>query len=100
MRDKYANKTPVMRFFHKYTGFIFCAVFLSITIPLWLDYTSNMYFFENWDCGTINAYTLTSRDFGYTPHDELTDEEHVRLHEIFTECNGKFSDDSLLKHGG
>ena len=98
MRDKYANKSPAMRFFHRYTGYITVAIFLGIVIPAWLYYDSTQFFFEGWDCGTINQYLLTGNDFGFTPHDKLTEDEHIRIHEIYEQCNDQFSDGILPPH--
>ena len=94
MRDKYANKTPVMRFFHKYTGFIIAGVSFAIIVP-WIAYDeSQKEFFENWSCGQINAYSNAENTVDVPQHDELTDSQHERLHVILDECNVPNSHDS------
>ena len=98
MRDKYANKTPLMRFFHKYTGFIFCAIVLSIAIPWWVDYDSNLEFYDRWGCEQIKAYIYTGESFCQTPHDELSNTQHLGLHEIINECMIVDNPDSIFKH--
>ncbi len=73
---KYANKSPRMRFFHKYTGLIVLSIIL-VTVGLsWAYTTSTQVFFEGWACEQINGMD----------HTELIGDEHTRYHEIFEEC--------------
>ena len=74
---KYANKTPGMRFFHKYTGLIVLSIILTIIAIAWLYTTSTQVFFEGWSCEQI-----TNMD-----HNTLFDDEHTRYHEIQLECS-------------
>lgn len=87
MRDKYANKTPLKRFLHKYTGLIICGVILAVGIPIVYSMMSDQFFFETWNCGTVYHYLFSGKEFtDIANHDELTGPEHVRLHEIYEEC--------------
>lgn len=84
--EKYGNKGPVAKFFHKNTGFIVAAILITSLYLVWSYTASEMYFFETWPCWKLNEYLLTSNQYGFPPHDELTEEEHTRLHEIYREC--------------
>ena len=96
MRDKYANKSPFMQIIHRYTGIIVLAIILPIIIFIWYDYDSNQMFFESWGCSTIYSYILLDRIHYYKTHDELTELEHVRLHEILKECETEPSGEMLI----
>lgn len=89
--EKYGNKTPLMKFLHKNTGFIVCGIILAIAVPLYLYEVNSHEFFESWSCGMMQAYLLTYdqeiRDRGYPDHDNLSEKQHIRLHEIIQECN-------------
>ena len=91
MKEKYGNKSPIMKFLHKNTGFLVCFGILAVAVPWYFYETNSQEFFENWSCGTIQSYLLVydqetyKRD--YPDHDHLTEEQHVRLHEIIDECN-------------
>ena len=93
--EKYGNKSPAKKFLHRYTGFIVCGALLASTVPLILIILEDQAFFEGWSCGKINQYLLTDEDFGFVSHDELTEEDHLRLHEIYLECGG---DNEIIKH--
>ena len=88
--EKYGNKTPLMKFVHKYTGFIVCGVILAIAIPLYLYETGEQEFFEKWSCGNLQSYLLTyDQDIyqlDFPDHDHLSEEQHTRLHEVLSEC--------------
>ncbi len=88
-----------MRFVHKYTGFIVMGVFLAIVIPAWIWYDDSLEFFERWGCEQINGDLLLGTTWGDNPaHDDLTDEQHIKLHEIYQECNDSFSDGVIPNH--
>ena len=86
MRDKYANKSAPVRFFHKYTGFIVASVAIVMIAYFWNDYESNQEFFESWSCAKINEYVLLDHSFGFTSYKELDDEQGAKLGEILKEC--------------
>ena len=100
MRDKYANKSPVMQILHRYTGLIVVMICLPIMVFVWMDYDKSQMFFEAWPCNTINSYAFLDNVRGFPSHDELSEDEHVRFHEIYEECNsGEFTDGMAIKHG-
>lgn len=79
MRDRYSNKTPFWKFFHKYTGFITIAIITPIILTAWFVYDDSQVFFENWTCGMI--YDMKT--------DGLNFEETKRHAEIIQECNDR-----------
>ena len=79
MRKKYSNKTPRMRFFHKYTGIIVLSIILTIIFVSWGYMELNKVFFENWSCDQILQMN----------GEELPVYELPRYHEILLECQGK-----------
>ena len=76
---KYANKTPKMRFFHKYTGLIVLSIILVTIAIAWLYSNSTHVFFEGWSCESINNMNQT----------ELLGDEQTRFLEIFEECRSE-----------
>ena len=79
MRDKYAKKTPRMRFFHKHTGSIVLAILITVIFMVWIYNETTKVFFESWSCSQINGMD----------HDELLNRDHTRYHEIFEECKNE-----------
>lgn len=92
--EKYGNKSPAMKFLHKYTGFIVVGVFLAIAIPVYLYYTEQQEFFEKWPCGTLEWYALSYNqeihNQDYPDHDHLTEKQHLKFHEVISECQFMF----------
>lgn len=74
-----------MQVLHKYTGFIVMGIMLAIAIPLYFDYEDKKEFFHSFSCQQTFEYMMGTT-FGFTPHDELSDEQHINLHEIYQEC--------------
>lgn len=87
MKDKYSNKSAPMRFIHRYTGFIVFGGFLIAVFFIWDYYEKQLYFFESYACEDIFAIARYPER-----HETLTEDEHLRLHEIIEECmqQGKF----------
>ena len=79
MRDKYANKSPRMRFLHKYTGAIILSIFVVIVGIVWLIYDDSKYFFEDWSCLTIQDLDAS----------ELNENEVPRYNIIIAECKNE-----------
>jgi len=71
----------------KYSGMVtvpILAVLIVVTLFYW---ESELEFFYTWDCDTIKNYMLdqnVTKDI--TPHDEITEKQHVKLHVIYQEC--------------
>ena len=91
MKEKYGNKSPLMKFVHKNTGFLVCFAILAVAVPWWFYETNSQEFFEGWSCPQIQIYLLTYDqdvyDRGFPDHGHLTEEQHDRLHEIILECD-------------
>lgn len=87
--EKYGNKSPVMRFVHKYTGYIVASIILAIAVPLYLDYTAHEEFFSRWTCPMMENYQMGNATAGEFPmHNDLTEEQHLKFHQIYDrECN-------------
>jgi len=85
-REKYANKSKVMRFVHKNTGYLVVTVFLLIATVIYFTWEDERIFFETWSC--IHIEDLALDEFN---HDNLTIDEHFRLHEIIITCKEKFA---------
>jgi len=79
LRDKYTNKTPVMRFLHKYTGGIGFSIIVVVIAISWYYYDDSIVFFENWPCYAI--YDMKTEG--------MTDKEHIRHQEIVKECDDR-----------
>ena len=84
--EKYSNKSPVMKILHKYTGFIICGIILAVVVPMYINETSNFEFFERWTCPQLQIYLLLENDSRYPSHDELTPQQHEKLHQVLSEC--------------
>jgi len=80
MRDKYANKTPLMRFLHMNTGFIVAGLFLVTIVILWVWYDSTLSFFERFTCPQITDYAKLDE------HHDLSFEDHIKFHEMLDAC--------------
>lgn len=88
MTDKYANKTPVMRFVHKNTGFIICGVILAFAVPMLMMEYESYEFFERWTCPVLWTYVLSDNTVPsqYPKVSELTPEQKGKLDIVMTEC--------------
>lgn len=87
--EKYGNKSPLMKFVHKYTGYIIAGIIMSVAIPLYLNYDSNADFFERWTCPMVIQYhngMATSGD--NPPYKQLPPEQKERFDRILkSECS-------------
>lgn len=83
-----------MKFLHKNTGYIVAGVLAVIIITAYLYTVEQQEFFEKWPCGTLEWYALSynqdihNQDF--PDHDHLTEEQHIRFHEVMSECDFVF----------
>ena len=89
-RDKYSNKSPGMRIFHRYTGFIVIGVFLCLCVIGWYWYDSQLVFFENYACESIFQMN--------TPEgkENLTAKEQSRFFDILMSCKKYFPEQYAL----
>lgn len=89
--EKYGNKSPLMKFVHKNTGFLVCFGILAVAVPWWFYEVNSQEFFESWSCSNIQSYLLTYDQEIYPndfpDHNHLSEKQHERLHEIILECD-------------
>lgn len=84
MRDKYANMSPFMRKLNQNAGFIVVGTVVVLLFFAWTTWTDSKDFYEDWGCMKIENYMIDDITFGYTPHDALTEEQHLELHTLYT----------------
>ena len=88
MRKSQKNNSKLSRFaYYKWSGpIIFIPIIvLAVGVYLYMDYQQE--FFTAWSCETINGYLLDEDVPPKFPkHNELTEKQHVRLHQIYEEC--------------
>ena len=88
MTDKKFNKrydklSPTKQFLHKNAGFICMGIFIVLVFTAWTMYTGDREFFDSWACGKILYYMLNDENYGYPDHDDLSDELHIKLHQLY-----------------
>ena len=92
--EKYGNKSSLMKFVHKNTGYIVALGFGIVVITAWLSITEQQEFFEKWTCGNLEWYALSyNQDIfkqDFPDHDHLTEEQHNKFHEVIAECGFVF----------
>lgn len=85
--EKYGNKSPVMKFVHKNTGYIIAGIALAIIIPVFMSVQEEQAFFEKWSCEKISQYFLSGESFvGFPSYNELEDDQRERFDQIINEC--------------
>lgn len=89
MRKSQKNNSKLSRFaYYKWSGpIVFIPIIiLAVGVYLYMDYQQE--FFSAWSCETINDYLL-NKDVPpeFPKHNELTDKQHIRLHQIYEECS-------------
>lgn len=91
--EKYGNKSPFMKFVHKNTGYIIVGIILAIVVPIFYSTMESQEFFEKWTCPQIQNYLLIYNQEihreKFPDHEHLSEEQHVKLHEIVTQCDFK-----------
>tara|TARA_B100000470_G_scaffold172260_1_gene136583 strand:- start:897 stop:1166 length:270 start_codon:yes stop_codon:yes gene_type:complete len=85
MRKKYADKPPVARFFHKYTGFIVMGSILAIAGMSYLWYDSTLEFYDRFTCSDVKIFS-EKKDL----MEELNPKQISDINQIITECQGNF----------
>ncbi len=92
--------SPLRKFYRwKWSGLIVVPGAVALILFAWFSITSSFEFFETYSCETIYNYMMdVDVPKNITPHSELTEKQHLRLHEIFQECqdNNRFSEP--IKH--
>ena len=93
-KKKYASKNPVVKFVHKNTGFIVMGISVVIIFYAWTLYNEDQEFFSSWSCNKIYGYMVTESNYGYPDHKDLSEAQHLKLHEIYAnECSsGKYKE--------
>ena len=103
-KKKYDSKNPVVKFVHKNTGFIVMGISVVIIFYAWTLYTEDQEFYSSWSCSKLYGYMVTESNYGYPDHDDLTEAQHLKLHEIYAnECTTDEEwqqelDDMKMKH--
>lgn len=92
--------SPLTKFYKwKYSGLIVVPSAVVLILLVWFSYTSSLEFFDYWSCDTISNYMMdVDVPLDITPHNDLTEDQHVKLHGIYQECadNDRFSEP--MKH--
>lgn len=84
----------------KYSGLIVVPGACALILFAWFSITSSFEFFETYSCYTIFDYAQDENVPNDIPtHDELTDKQHLRLHEIIKECQDNDRIFEKIKHG-
>lgn len=96
MRKSQRNDSALSRFvYYKWSGpMVFVPlIIIAVSVFLYIDY--NQEFFTAWSCKTITDYLLDENVPEEFPrHNDLSEEQHLKLHRILDECNSaaKFSE--------
>ena len=75
-----------------------------IILTAWTINEQEMEFFHSWNCEKILYYMMSVENYGYPDHDDLTEAQHLKLHEIYAnECTTDEEwqqelDDMKMKH--
>jgi hypothetical protein len=81
--------SPITKFLHwQYSGLIVVPTACALILLFWFYSTSQAEFFDYWSCETIKNYMMDiDVPDDITPHNDLTEQQHLRLHELLAECN-------------
>lgn len=80
---------------YKWSGPIVFAPLIILGVFTWAYFENEKEFFTSWSCDTIEDYLLNIDVPERFPiHNELTDNQHIKLHKIYQECvDTKFTPD-------
>ena len=83
-----AKVHPLTKFYKwKYSGLVVVPGSVLIIAILWFSYTSSLEFFDNYSCSTIKDYMMDiDVPSDVTPHNDLTEAQHLKLHALLDEC--------------
>ena len=70
----------------KYSGIIVVPGSVALILLVWFSYTGTLEFYDSWSCETIYNYIADESSPGVTPHGNLSDKQHLHLHELVEEC--------------
>ncbi len=92
--------SPLSKFYRwKYSGLIVVPGCVILILLVWFSYTGSLEFFDGYSCTTLKNYMMNvdvPKDV--IPHDKLTDEQHLHLHEIVQECEDFDRFSAPIKH--
>jgi len=80
--------SPLRKFYKwKYSGLIVVPGLMVLILLVWFSYTGTLEFFDGYSCATIFNY-ISGVDMpkDVISHDELTESQHVHLHELYQGC--------------
>jgi hypothetical protein len=61
---------------------------VTIIAIAWTSVEAESEFFHSWNCEKIAYYMMSNQGYGYPDHDELTEKQHLKLHELYAnECS-------------
>ena len=91
---KYDRLPTWKRLLHQNAGFIVMGISVVIIFYAWTLYDEDQEFYSAWSCSKLYGYMVTESNYGYPDHDDLSDDIHLKLHEIYAnECTtDKFKD--------
>lgn len=81
--------SPLRKFYRwKYSGLIVVPTACALILLFWFYSTSQAEFFDYYSCDTLKNY-VNGIDLpkDLTTHDELSEQQHMRLHNLLDECN-------------
>lgn len=56
---------------------------ITIIAIAWTLYESETEFFHSWNCEKLGYYMMSVENYGYPNHDDLTEEQHLKLHKLY-----------------
>ena len=82
---RYENLPPWKQFLHKNTGFLVMGTVVTIIAIGWTLVEAESEFFHSWNCEKIGYYMMSVESYGYPTHNELTEEQHIKLHKLYAD---------------
>lgn len=102
MRQSKRNNSRFSRFvYYKYSGPIVFVplIILAVGVFLYMDYNNE--FFSAWSCDTIGSYLLDiDVPEEFPKHNDLTEDQHLKLHKIYQECVDTERFSAPISHDG
>ena len=61
---------------------------VTIIAVAWILNEAESEFFHSWNCEKIGYYMMNVENYGYPDHNDLTEEQHLKLHELYaSDCS-------------